>query len=144
MYIYFLEYGLIFRTFWSEHRTSCFQYTLSGFRILLTLLHHLLRYLVFCDMCSDMKLHLHLLTKAVRFLKRNWLHISRCNKWLLGTLVVVKISLTRTEKKGKFLWGTGLTPKHLGLVYGPVSPPNYRQFPPSPEVPRTERCDSLY
>jgi hypothetical protein len=25
-------------------------------------------------------------------------------------------------KKGKFLWGTGLTPKHLGLVYGPLCP----------------------
>jgi hypothetical protein len=55
------------------------------------------------------------------------------------------VNVGMVKKKGKFLWGTGLTPKHLGLVYGPLCPPNYRQFPPSsPEAPRTERCESLY
>jgi hypothetical protein len=57
----------------------------------------------------------------------------------------IPAELPPSVKKGKFLWGTGLTPKHLGLEYGPLCPPNYRQFPPSsPKAPRTERCESLY
>jgi hypothetical protein len=33
----------------------------------------------------------------------------------------LRVSVLSWEGK-KFLWGTGLTPKHLGLVYGPLCP----------------------
>jgi hypothetical protein len=76
-----------------------------------------------------------------------YLFVPTCSVWYENffreTGVVRRI--TYTVINGKFLWGTGLTPKHLGLAYGPLYPPNSRQFPPSsPEAPRTEWCESLY